>query len=115
MKAVSHEPGPRFDLDRDARIPRERSIAELSAFVGRRFPALRDAGLLWARVLPYEMTPDGHFVAGPSRTRERHWVLGGGSGHAFKHAPALGAHLAGLLAGRDEVVPWLAPGPRGAR
>ncbi len=114
VKAVTHVPGPTFDLDRDARIPRERSIAELSAYIAHRFPKLRDSGLLWARVLPYEMTPDGHFVAGPSRTRDRHWVLGGGSGHAFKHAPALGAHLADLLEGTAEVVPWLAPGPRGA-
>lgn len=114
VKAVTHVPGPAFDLDRDERIPRARSIAELSAYVGHRFPALRDSGLLWARVLPYEMTPDGHFVAGPCRELERHWVLGGGSGHAFKHAPALGEHVAGLLEGTAEVVPFHAPGPRGA-
>lgn len=106
-------PGPTFDLDRNERIPRARSIAELSAYVGHRFPALRDSGLLWARVLPYEMTPDGHFVAGPCRELERHWVLGGGSGHAFKHAPALGEHVAGLLEGTATVVPFHAPGPRG--
>ena len=54
------------------------------------------------------MTPDSHFVAGPADT-DGHWLLGGGSGHAFKHAPVLGEHLADLIEGRDEVVPMWRP------
>ena len=39
-------------------------------------------------------------------------LVGGGSGHGFKHAPALGEHVADLLEGRADVVPMLRPGPR---
>jgi glycine/D-amino acid oxidase-like deaminating enzyme len=61
--------------------------------------------------MPYEMTPDGHFLAGPAGV-PGHWLLGGGSGHGFKHAPALGEHLADLVEGKAEVVPMFRPGPR---
>ena len=70
--------------------------------------------LLWARVMPYEMTPDGHFIAGAHPERPGEWILGGGSGHGFKHAPALGEHVADLVEGRAEPVAMLAPGPRGS-
>ncbi len=111
IKAVSHQPGRAFDVDRDARVPDPDMAAEVAAYLGRRFPPLAGAGLLWARVMPYEMTPDGHFVAGPADV-DGHWVLGGGSGHGFKHAPALGAHVADLVEGAAEVVPMWRPGPR---
>jgi glycine/D-amino acid oxidase-like deaminating enzyme len=112
MKVVSHVPGPSFDLERDARVPNAQAIADLSRAIPQRFPALRGAVPLWSRVMPYEMTPDGQFVVGPSARHERHWVMGGGSGHGFKHAPALGEHVADLVEGRAEVEPLLAPGPR---
>jgi glycine/D-amino acid oxidase-like deaminating enzyme len=114
VKAVTHRPGRTFDLDRDARVPEPATIAEVAGYLARRFPALAGAGLLWARVMPYEMTPDGNFIAGPAEL-DGHWLLGGGSGHGFKHAPALGEHVADLLEGRAEVVPMLRPGPRAER
>jgi len=36
------------------------------------------------------------------------WVVGGGSGHGFKHGPAVGKHVTDLLAGRAEVEPRFA-------
>jgi glycine/D-amino acid oxidase-like deaminating enzyme len=113
VKAVTHEPGPTFDVDRDERLPRAEAIAAIREHLGRRFPTLAGATVLWARVMPYEMTPDGHFIAGAHPERPGEWILGGGSGHGFKHAPALGDHVADLIEGRAEPVPWLAPGPRG--
>jgi glycine/D-amino acid oxidase-like deaminating enzyme len=114
IKAVTHVPGPPFDLERDPRIPTAAGVRELGAYVAHRFPALAGAGLLWGRVMPYEMTPDHHFVLGPSPAAERTWVLGGGSGHGFKHAPALAEHLADRIEGRAEQVPWLRAGARPA-
>jgi glycine/D-amino acid oxidase-like deaminating enzyme len=29
------------------------------------------------------------------------WLVGGGSGHGFKHGPAIGRHVVGLLDGRQ--------------
>ncbi len=42
----------------------------------------------------YTNTPDLRFLAGPLPAEPRVWLLGGGSGHAFKFAPALGELLA---------------------
>jgi len=113
-KAVSHIPGPDFDLERDARSPRAQSVEDMTSYMARRFPALAGSGLLWARVMPYEMTPDHHFVVGRSELGDHTWLLGGGSGHGFKHAPALGEHLADLIEERDTPVAMWAPGPRRA-
>ena len=58
----------------------------------------------------YANTPDLRFLAGPLPERPRVWVLGGGSGHAFKFAPALGELVArGLAEGRTpaELAPFL--------
>jgi len=109
-KAVTHEPGPPFDLDADPRVVRAASVAQLERYLRRRFPGV--GPVLWARVMPYEMTPDGHFIAGAHPERAGEWILGGGSGHGFKHAPALGEHLADLVEGRADPVPMLSPGPR---
>ena len=111
VKAVSHRPGRTFDLERDARLPDAGVVAEVAAYLGRRFPLLAGAGLLWGRVMPYEMTPDRHFIAGPADV-DGHWLLGGGSGHGFKHAPALGEHVADLVEGEADVLPMFRPGQR---
>jgi sarcosine oxidase len=112
LKAVSHLPGREFELDRDERIPDPDAIAHVSDYLGRRFPELRGTGLLHARVMPYEMTPDEHFLAARSDEWDRHWLLGGGSGHGFKHAPVLGEHVADLVEEMAEPLPQFAAGER---
>ena len=89
------------------------------AYLARRFPPLAGTGLLWGRVMAYEMTPDGHFVAGPAGV-DGHWLLGGGSGHGFKHAP--GARRARRRPGRGRAprscrcgAPARADAPRAGR
>ena len=113
IKAVSHRPGRSFDLDRDERIPDRAAVREVASYLERRFPALGTPRLLHARVMPYEMTPDEHFLAAPSAELERHWLLGGGSGHGFKHAPNLGEHVADLIEEKAEPLPQFAAGERG--
>jgi sarcosine oxidase len=109
VKAVTHVPGPPFDLDRDERMVRAAAVDEIRAFLAHRFPALARVPLLWGRVMPYEMTPDSHFAVGACPGRAGEWIMGGGSGHGFKHAPALGEHVADLIEGRAQPVPWFAP------
>jgi glycine/D-amino acid oxidase-like deaminating enzyme len=69
--------------------------------VAFRFPALRDTPLIETRVCQYEQTPDGHFIIDRQPTNENVWLLGGGSGHGFKHGPAIGEMMANLIL-RDE-------------
>lgn len=59
-----------------------------------------------ARVDPCMITlsPDDQFVVGVSPTDPRIVVGGGDSGHAFKHAPALGELLARAALGEDQPV-----------
>jgi sarcosine oxidase len=62
-----------------------------------RFPALKDAPLIETRVCQYEQTPDGQFIVDRHPAMENVWLVGGGSGHGFKHGPAIGEMMAGLI------------------
>ena len=92
--------GPRV-RPRDARArPRPRARAPARAYLAHRFPALADAPLVGHRACQYEITPDMHFVMAPHPDHgERVWLLGGGSGHGFKHGPALAERFEPWLRG----------------
>ena len=45
------------------------------------------------------MTPDSHFVVDRHPAFDNVWLVGGGSGHGYKHGPAIGAHVVGRLDG----------------
>ena len=57
----------------------------------------------------YDNSPDGHFIIGSPPGRPDLTVLGGFSGHGFKHAPAVGEMAAALVTGEEPAVdagPW---------
>jgi glycine/D-amino acid oxidase-like deaminating enzyme len=66
-------------------------------FIGHRFPGLKNAPLVENRVCPYENSPDGNFVFSAHPEASNVILLGGGSGHGFKHGPALGELVANTL------------------
>jgi sarcosine oxidase len=73
------------------------------AYLGHRFPALAGAPLVGTRICQYEMTSDERFVVAPHPEHGgRVWLLGGGSGHAFKHGPALAERLESWIAQTEE-------------
>ena len=76
----------------------ERWIREYCA---RRFPALADAPLKSSTTCRYELSPDSHFIAAPHPEHPTVWLLGGGSGHGFKHGPAMAERVAAALRGGD--------------
>jgi glycine/D-amino acid oxidase-like deaminating enzyme len=53
------------------------------------------------RVCQYELTPDTHFVIDRHPTLDGAWIVGGGSGHGFKHAPVVGEYVSALVTGQD--------------
>lgn len=63
-------------------------------FIAHRFPGLKDAPLVENRVCPYENSPDGNFIFEEHPEASNVLFLGGGSGHGFKHGPALGELIA---------------------
>ena len=44
-------------------------------------------------VCQYENTSNGDFLIDKHPERENVWLVGGGSGHGFKHGPALGEYV----------------------
>jgi sarcosine oxidase len=81
------------------------------AYLRERFPALEQAPLTRSRTCRYELTPDTNFIAAPHPEHEKVWLVGGGSGHGFKHGPALAEQLAAAFAGAP-LPPRLALGAR---
>ncbi len=69
-------------------------LDEVRRFLAARFPAMKDAPLLETRVCQYENTSNGDFLIDRHPDFDNVWLLGGGSGHGFKHGPALGEYVA---------------------
>ena len=70
-------------------------------YFSRRFPALADAPLKSSTSCRYELGPDSNFIAASHPEHPSVWLLGGGSGHGFKHGPAIAEHLATALRGGE--------------
>lgn len=86
--------GEAFDPTNGERTHNPDTLARARKFIGHRFPLLKDAPLIENRVCPYENSPDGNFIFEQHSEASNLWLLGGGSGHGFKHGPALGELVA---------------------
>ncbi len=91
--------GPAFDPDTGSRVPTAEGISAMRAYLAERFPALASAPLVEARVCQYENTSNGDFLMDRHPQHENVWLVGGGSGHGFKHGPAMGEYVSGRLIG----------------
>ncbi len=89
--------GESFDPTSGERISNPEVLAHARAFITHRFPGLKNAPLVESRVCPYENSPDGNFLFDKHPEAGNIIFLGGGSGHGFKHGPALGEWVAGIL------------------
>lgn len=105
--------GPPFDPDRGERVADEASIATARTWLARRMPAMADAPVSESRVCQYENTATGDFLIDRHPALENVWIAGGGSGHGFKHAPAVGEHVAALVRGTAEPEPRFALAGKG--
>ncbi len=86
--------GEVFDPTDGDRTSNPETLARARKFISHRFPELKKAPLVESRVCPYENSPDGNFIFEPHPEAANLWFLGGGSGHGFKHGPALGELVA---------------------
>jgi sarcosine oxidase len=73
------------------------SIDKMRNYLRFRFPGMKDAPIVETRVCQYENSPDNNFIIDRHPRAEHMWIVGGGSGHGFKHGPALGEMVAGLV------------------
>jgi monomeric sarcosine oxidase len=93
--------GPAFDPDTGSRLASEEGLAVARDYIAKRFPKLRDATLTESRVCQYENTSNGDFIIDRHPERDDVLIVGGGSGHGFKHGPAVGEYVRDLLTRSD--------------
>jgi sarcosine oxidase len=90
FKVADDTRGQPFDPTDGERVVSPATLRRVREYVNLRFPALKDAPVIESRVCQYEQTSDNHFIVDRHPRNENVWLLGGGSGHGFKHGPALG-------------------------
>ena len=109
FKVAPDWPGPIVDPDRQERRVSDERVDASRAYLRRRFPALADQPVAEGRVCQYELTPDTHFIIDRHPSIASAWIVGGGSGHGFKHGPAVGEYLVRAGDGRRAAAAALAP------
>ena len=91
--------GPAFDPDTGKRIVSPEKIEAARAYLRDRIPSLENPPVVDSRVCQYENTSNGDFVIDRHPNFENVWIAGGGSGHGFKHGPAVGEYVAARVTG----------------
>ena len=94
FKVAHDRHGAPVDPDTQSRVASPEAVESAKEFVARRFPALKNAPVVETRVCQYENTSNGDFLIDRHPQLENVWLVGGGSGHGFKHGPAVGEYVA---------------------
>lgn len=102
VKVAIDRHGEAFDPDTNDRVVRNESLAEVRRYLARRVPELQNAPVNETRVCQYENTSNGDFLIDRHPQFENVWLVGGGSGHGFKHGPFVGEYVAARIEGRVE-------------
>ena len=97
FKVAPDWPGPVVDPDHVERRLSDERVEAARGLLRARFPALAAQPVAEGRICQYETTADTHFVIDRHPAWDNVWVVGGGSGHAFKHGPTIGEYAAGLV------------------
>jgi len=92
-------------LEREISAP---ALASARAFVRLRFPDMAKAPLVESRVCQYENSTDQNFILDRHPEAENVWIVGGGSGHGFKHGPAMGEMVSDAVRGTKAAAPEFA-------
>lgn len=103
FKIAAHGKGKIFNPTCEDRIVSGDELEKARNYLAFRFPVLKHVPLVESRVCQYSNTPDEHFIMDQHPEAANVWLLGGGSGHGFKHGPALGELAAAAIAGESSV------------
>jgi sarcosine oxidase len=71
-------------------------------FVAKWFPALASQPLVDSKVCQREDSVDDHFIVNQHPELTNVWLVGGGSGHGYKHGIMLGDYVANRVVGKDK-------------
>jgi glycine/D-amino acid oxidase-like deaminating enzyme len=105
FKIADDTRGTGFDPSTGERQVSPERLQIAREYMAFRFPGMKDAPLIESRVCQYEQTPDNHFIVARHPDSEQVWLVGGGSGHGYKHGPALGEFVACLVLEDKETKP----------
>lgn len=86
--------GPEFDPDNGERVVSTAGLNATREYLRQRMPRLANAPVTETRVCQYENTSNGDFLIDRHPAFENVWLVGGGSGHGFKHGPMVGKYVA---------------------
>jgi glycine/D-amino acid oxidase-like deaminating enzyme len=81
------------------RMVSEEKLSAARAYMRMRFPAMAGSPLLESPVCQYESSPDHNFILDRHPEADNVWIVGGGSGHGFKHGPVIGEMVADTVLG----------------
>ncbi|HEX8774662.1 MAG TPA: FAD-dependent oxidoreductase [Pyrinomonadaceae bacterium] len=99
FKVAIDRHGPECDPDGMERVITAEGLKEVRDYLRLRVPALKDAPVLETRVCQYENTSNGDFLIDRHPAFANVWLVGGGSGHGFKHGPAVGEYVSAAVGG----------------
>ena len=99
VKFAHDKHGVSVDPDTQSRKPTRAALDEVIAFRDRRFPLLKGAPVIGAEVCQYENSSNGDFLIDRHPEMPNVVLVGGGSGHGFKHGPEVGRLAAELVSG----------------
>jgi glycine/D-amino acid oxidase-like deaminating enzyme len=106
VKFAHDKHGVYVDPDTQSREPTRSALDEVIAFRDRRFPLLKGAPVIGAEVCQYENSSNGDFLIDRHPAMPNLVLVGGGSGHGFKHGPEVGRLAAALaLSGEAQSEP----------
>jgi glycine/D-amino acid oxidase-like deaminating enzyme len=89
------------DPENDERVVYESDIDHLKNFLNESIPSLANDKIVYTRRCCYTDTLDGHFWIDNHPEIKNLTVGTGGSGHAFKMGPVIGAMIATIAEGKD--------------
>jgi monomeric sarcosine oxidase len=115
VKLASDRHGAPFDPDTGERVVTAAGRQAMRNYVARRFPALARQPFVASEVCQYENTSNGDFLIDRHPTRRNVWLVGGGSGHGFKHGPMVGQYVADHLTSGADPEPLFAYATKATR
>jgi sarcosine oxidase len=102
IKIAIDRHGPPFDPDGGNRVVTSEGQDEVRQYLCPAITHLKDAPVTETRVCQSENTSNGDFLIDLHPEFDNVWLVGGGSGHGFKHGPVIGEYVAARIEGSNE-------------